>query len=632
MGMTFAGRVVQEPGPELDTCRRLGFPTDWAELANRFENPLGTRSGVGHVLMLRQDLDVLNGAGLLNQPNDLTVSDSTNTRTLKNLHVVSTRCITPGYPNDPAAVHLVELADSRRLLRLTPANVAYNVRQTPSGTFHPGTIVTWSSGPWVQTPYTWDQLWANLWAKAPAQYAGSAPALPATPDGTPEGFDFYGWTWTDAVAYVLHRLGLALCRDPFADTYTLVQPGATQAGLAAAETGAMSVRQLDIEPVDTWLGSMPRFVDVYFRKQGGREAAFGDTPFSVVSVYAGDVGYDVSQTYGTEILFDELPATTQPRFGGDQVTNAADLQARAAARATEFLRTRQAFQGREYRKAYSGFLNAFATGSQVRSVAWQDLAGGLCEGGPLTVVDRTPYRPDPFARWPAAGDGWVGTGLPWHLGTPERPWQLVGLAVPDVNAEVPPTGYENYRLEMWSTVTDHAAQMNRNANDSAGAIQVWRPTTMGGADQRLHEMALVVGFKSNRPVVVTVSDSDDKGAGTVAGAVPALGSTTFADVVSTDQTGVHLVVGYVHVTAAAAATVTFAFQAGSVGTLTVPSGLVPTVNIPVGGGDVYVPVVQIIQVTGLDAATTRCKLSLKASVTAGGAVTVSTTVLDWARL
>jgi hypothetical protein len=324
MGMTFAGRVVQEPGPELDTCRRLGFPTDWAGLANRFENPLGTQSGVGHVLMLRQDLDVLNAAGLLNQPNDLTVSDSTNTRTLKNLHVVSTRCITPGYPNDPAAVHLVELADRRRVLRLAYRNhaagttAAFNVRKTPGGDFATDT------GASATAPHTWQEAvdyFKNILINTGLPPSTLLPntglptstdfTLPATPDGHPEGMDFRNWRALDALGWILDRLGMALSWDPHNDVYTIVRPGQTQSGLSDAETATMSVRMHDIEPVSAWYGSVPNWVAVYFRKQGGREGAYGDDPFTgslcPVRTWGSTPGCRPAGT-GRRSFFDDLPA------------------------------------------------------------------------------------------------------------------------------------------------------------------------------------------------------------------------------------------------------------------------------------------------------------------------------------
>src|SRR3954466_6199784 len=106
MGATFAGRVVLDPREELDNCRRHGFPTDWADLANSFTCPLGVDSGRGFILMYRGDLDILANTGaqsptgltssnLLNVPNNLTLSDNNGTSTFHSLHIVKTRCITP---------------------------------------------------------------------------------------------------------------------------------------------------------------------------------------------------------------------------------------------------------------------------------------------------------------------------------------------------------------------------------------------------------------------------------------------------------------------------------------------------------------------------------------------------------
>jgi hypothetical protein len=228
-------------------------------------------------------------------------------------------------------VHLVELADHRRRFRLAPADVAFNLRVTPDGLYNTDTAAG------TTTPRTWQEVLDRIWAKFPAAYAGTSPTLPATPDASPEGFDFYGWRAADAYQYVLHRLGLDLAWDPFNDLFSLVQPGGTQAGLADAENGAMLVRLFDVEPVAANFGQLPAQIKVYFRKQSaGPGPVYGDSPFITKTV--SDPSGTLGGQEGVEVVFDDLPALfsgCDRSFGVNRTPdNDAALTARATARAS----------------------------------------------------------------------------------------------------------------------------------------------------------------------------------------------------------------------------------------------------------------------------------------------------------
>jgi hypothetical protein len=651
MGATFAGKTVQDAHLVFATCRRLGFPTDWASLANRYENPLGVKSGVGHILMLRQDLDALNSAGQLNAENDLVLYDSTNGRTFKSLHVVSTTCITPGYPNDPAAVHLCELADHRRLMwqLWQPAEstsgqnkFAYNVRQHAAGPYNPLTVYNYVG--LTQTPFTWDQILADIWTRLTtptihARYASPAPTLP-TPTlipalyGTPDGFDFRHVPVMAALGYFLNRVGAALKWDCFLDQFGIVKVGDTQPNLAADEQGQINARLFDIEPLNLWYGTVPEKVYVYFRKQGARENEFGDDPFVSYPVNAVDVGVSSQQITigGVEALFDDLPATMEYHAAGDRLRNGADLSDRATVRATDYYRIRQNFQGSAYQKTYSGFLDKFLPGEQVSSVAWQDLTDGSPRANPLTIVDRTPYEPDRFADWPG-GQGREGeTSRPWDQGPLRHPFRPIHLAGPSGFITPPATGYEDYVLRQCPDGIG-GANMSWAADDIGGEMLVWRLTVAGQPIEPLHEMAQVVGYDAGRPVIVTVSDSAPKGSGGFGGAtISTLGGSTATDFLSTDQTGMHLVVGYAAVSSTFNTTVQVTFANGSEGTIATLPSFTTVSGFVQANTTLYLPVVQLVNVVGMTHGV--CKMSVTISVppAGGGPANVASGVLAWTRL
>lgn len=576
---TFAGKPILKAADEVQNCVRRGFPTDWADKANRFECPLGTKSGQSYVLMRRGELDALSAANQLNRPNDLVFVDaSQQTRTFKNLHIVGTRCIVPDYPNSPDSTHLVELADRRRLFGMIAADSAFNIRQVPAGGFTAATI---NAG----VAWTWQQVITQLAAKIPSYFLTPNPALrlPVTSDGTPDGLDFRGWRLGDALQWVLDRLGLALAWHPFADVYSIVQPGQTQAGLAAAETAQLAVRLFDAEPLNLWYGQVPFFVSVYFRKQGGSGGAYGATPWLVKSIAASDVGVDPNKAAGEVILFDDLPATYQ----ADTLTNNTALTARATARATEFYAIRQCFEGHAYHKTYSGFLDAFTAGSQVRSVTWQNLAGGPHDGWPLTIVDRTPYEPDRFERWPI-GDGMSGNEHGRPPGVPAREWRLIGLAEPQTSGTTPPTGYEDYRLKQWDA----------SADSNVDSIDIWRPMA-ALTTSTPRETAVFAGFKSGRPVYVTVGgDIVESQVGTLlsSGTISSSGHFDYTFGPYT-RSGTHMINATVRLQTFAGATAVVAWT-NSAGTGVVLGNGGFSEPVAASAGFVDVNFVQLVEVTG----------------------------------
>lgn len=401
MPATFADRKLFDPGALYDWCLRRRLPTDWHPLVNRYRNPIGTASGAGAVLMLRKDLDEID----LFTTHDLVLDDGANPKvTLRKLHVAGpTTCLSPGHPDDPDAVHLVPLADHRRLWRLTVLNAAYNLRLTPTGGFAEATL----NG---EQLWTWQEMVDDIKDAIPAAYAPGSFGLPVVPEVDPEGFAFHGTTAADALAHVLARLGCDVALDLTQDSFTVVELGGQQAALPTYETRYEGRRLWDREPVQAGLGRGPARVQVFFRKQPTR--AYGNTQFWTVTV--GEEGDARDGETGTVLLHDDMIATYQ----GGNLTNGGDLQARAEERAEEYFAEHRDHATKPHRRIYSGALDGIRPGPEIAVVTWQDrgdtpFADGTMDplAGITTEVERQPLF-DPVEEWP---------------GNPEQPWRLTEI-------------------------------------------------------------------------------------------------------------------------------------------------------------------------------------------------------------
>lgn len=331
---TFAGLPLVDPPSALESCARLGLPTEWlAWQPNQYVNVLGCHSGRGAILLTRRTLDALG----LNAEHDLTFSLTADevkggargpaSVTWKSLHVVLARCVTPGVRDDEKACCLVELADRRRLARPIPVDVAYNVRSTPGGaTYFSATL---NSG----VAWTWAQMAQNLWESI--GLLGSYPGLGFSPDGTPENFDFRGWYGMDALECLLDRVGCALAWDGQQDTFSVVRVGATDAAMADALASADSIRVLDDEFREPSLGRYPEKVRVLFGKSRTSADSTGASPWYKLDV-ADPSGTPSGVQAGTcAILYDDLQALYD---GSGTLSNSAALATRAAERAGDFFR------------------------------------------------------------------------------------------------------------------------------------------------------------------------------------------------------------------------------------------------------------------------------------------------------
>lgn len=375
MGILLDSYPVLEPEQELRNAeaRRLSAP--WANRANSYRCQSGPAPGRGWLLMLRRNLDALDKDGL----HTLTFDDGVGVgrqAEIQDLVFIRARNVSPGFPADPDAAYLVEVADARYLAQnvffANPINKQYNVRAPSAGqTYYTDSL---NAG----VAWTWQTMLDNLWAAVNVPQLGTSPVLPVTPDGAPEGWKFIGTPAWEAYNQVLERIGCVFTLDPtVSQSGAVVQLGAASTALTTAQTAFADRLLLDDEVIESVRGKVPAKVRVFFHRfhtHYGTEqttiataAQWSTTPVQVVDVT------DPGATVGVQLnsfaaLYDDLPAIVD--FSGT-VTNSAALTTRATERAADYYR--QVNTGGDLlHKTYSGIINddGFLPGPRLAGVAW----------------------------------------------------------------------------------------------------------------------------------------------------------------------------------------------------------------------------------------------------------------------
>lgn len=380
---------------------RIGFPAphDFG-LANSMTVPVGPHPGRGLFLMMREDLDQIDADAL----HDVTFDDGINpSLTFHDLVYVVGRCLTPSAPEDPKAVFLVEFADARwRVHNPTfsiPINKQYNVR-APG--FKPSSSRDYyDDSRNAGTDWTWQTMVTDIWSlMAPL---GTAPTLPITPDGAPEGWIFPGTSAWLALNQVLCRIGCAAKIDltPSTPAWTIIQVGATDTDMDAAQEKliAKGLKIFDEEFQEGVRGRVPYGVRVFFHRQ---EEHYGNeqttpktsTQWSTSAVYKVDIvgpNATAAEAGTYHPIWDDLPALYD---ASGSLSNGSALNTRAQARSDDFFRMLRGNGGSRQHRIYSG-LHPLFPGPSIKAVVWrQDLAGIRANkpGGIVTEIVRHPFR------------------------------------------------------------------------------------------------------------------------------------------------------------------------------------------------------------------------------------------------
>lgn len=344
-------------------------------LANSFYCPTGREQSRGWLLLARKDYNELNKYATnltLHIGNPLKPH---NVDVLQNLAIVQAQCVTRGIAADEDALYLVEITDARGILHNRwfqfPITAQYNIRAPAyPQTFHPASM---NSG----TTWTWSTMLQNIWETMPL--LGTWPGIPTTPSGTPEGFWFVGVSAWTALNDVLEHIGLTVACDLTSSTpFTIVDDGAPDATLTAAQALYATNLEDDLEWIDTGAARVPKTVKVFFRRRNsiyGTEETVtyrSDSPYQwdMSSVYT--VSVTAPATFASAVGTHHIWSDFTVRYDMDNQPLSADT-AIASAIASE--RVTQYFD-RIYSRT-SGYMDQtyatalpFANGSQVDAVRW----------------------------------------------------------------------------------------------------------------------------------------------------------------------------------------------------------------------------------------------------------------------
>jgi hypothetical protein len=399
-GQVVAVCPLQDPRFVTIGRRRFGRPfVPEVELANSMFVPNGRWPAAGWVIVKRGDYNKINQYSTSIALNMTDVQTGASV-TLQSLIIVQARCVTRGIMADPNALYLVEIADRQKIVYNPwfqfPINKQYNVRSPAyDGSFYaassnPANVVAGIAQPW-----TWDQMVGDVWNQM-ATFLGPYPHLPAFLADTPENWSFPGVGAWEALNLILEALGLTIGADlTQTNPYTIVVPGAADAGFAKLQTANAGIVEEDFEWIDLGAGRVPAQVVVFFHTRyqffGTEETIRKDSlQWQSNSVYSVTVAAPAqfSGASGTGFLWADFVA----RRDTDGNLLAADV----ATAATVASQITSDFYNRIYRgtlgflyRRYTGPL-PFASGSQVDSVHWKQTD----DGGWTTTITRG-YIPEP---------------------------------------------------------------------------------------------------------------------------------------------------------------------------------------------------------------------------------------------
>lgn len=324
MGVVFGGYDAVDPIVLRSYCYEqdppLPIASFWGKV-NAIRIGHGMEAGQGWLLMRRGDADEL----VSDDQYDLTFYGVNKSATLKNLCFVKYTVVSPGVRGDENAHVLVEIRDRRWRYQQYTIDFAYNVR---SGS---GTSDYYSETKNSGSPWTWNQMVQDIWNNIDG--LDGYPGLPFTPDGTPEGWFFYGENAWDALTCVLNRLSCTLKLDPFTDVITIVRIGVANSQITTALEKYDEQRMWDDEPDEATKGRVAEWVRVIFRKypQPNQQNV---SPYHTIDQLTGVSG-ESGTTYN---LYDDLYA----RYDNNgSLLNLADLTSRATERNTDYVRAYQ---------------------------------------------------------------------------------------------------------------------------------------------------------------------------------------------------------------------------------------------------------------------------------------------------
>lgn len=347
--------------------------------------PLGPAPTRAWVLLRRWNLDKLSGstAHTITWTAHAREASQIVALTFRGLYLVTAQRIMQGNLDAADSAYLVEFADGRAIAaNASDSNLLnVNVRSYAQSTDY----LTGTEGG------TWTNLCSNLWAKCPT--LGAFPGLPAgITTIPPENIRFPGINAYAALCRVLDQLDLAICPNPFAGTFSIVQLGAAQ----TVETTAKLKWDADVRAYNATKAAthLAVYSPTHYEAFGQeRDTELSDNWSTTDVALRATVATGVAGAAGVKPIWDDLP---QVRGENGTISNTSDLATRLTTRATRYAARMNV---PEAHKIYAGLTSTIVPGGKVRAVIWRNyddgktntLGGTVTEyiAGPAIAADLT---------------------------------------------------------------------------------------------------------------------------------------------------------------------------------------------------------------------------------------------------
>lgn len=386
--VTIAGKKALHPLPLYEACEELGLPDDFWGRANSLSCPVGMQPGSAWFLVGKIDGIAISANTLQN----IIWTDGTTATTFKNY--VLCKAVIVGLDGDNKAPYLMEFRDKRQILKMAAVDKEYNVRRTTRQGDSGTTDLFYTSSLNSGSPWTWQTMFADLWALLPSAIASTAPTLATSgyvPADQPENWRFHGSAW-EAIGVILEATNNVLCLDPIADTFTVQRIGATQTGLSSAKSDLSNAgrRMLDDTPLtDLNLSSAPEKIRFYFPKRLELESSLFDTAANVHLVtpyYTVDKSTGLTGAQTGTVLPYRANYIAEIDADGSTVNNSTALGTFADELKTKIV-DRINLGTENGIVIYSGIATTIKPGCEAHEVVWRDYGDDF---GCVTEVMRNP--------------------------------------------------------------------------------------------------------------------------------------------------------------------------------------------------------------------------------------------------
>lgn len=359
--------------------------------ANSFVCPIGMNEAVGHVLLLRDDLnkidyDIAHTLEIKQEGGDPSDGIAEVALSFPGLYIDKAIKVTKGPDEHPGTVFLVRFVDPRFFLsRWSETHRQFNVRSWSGGEQAAGFRDDWIretiKGP--DEPYTLSEVIAFLWGDC-NNIAGAFPGLPAgyTTQTPPENLHFTGTNPWRSLHNLLHLHGMTTVKDPFSGSHKIILFGDTQT-FPAGNFTAMWTSEIYNGGVTFGPEKIRvNFPFVYEDYGSERDTEVIDNFVTTRSFYSRliETGIPAALPGTTLTLWDSYPARREHSQDA-HVVNENECIERANQIVSGWLRNHLQFprlapnpvsSGRRFHSILQGLVGGLVPGPRLKAVIWRD--------------------------------------------------------------------------------------------------------------------------------------------------------------------------------------------------------------------------------------------------------------------